>query len=115
MTEFKRCSCQVGWGTREAFVEDPDVVPIGLTFLPDGDSENVYYFFNHTTCKSTLAVDSEDFADLIEGPVPPTVKAREEECEGHCTRKEDLEVCSVECRNAPFRRFFIDHLLKKSA
>lgn len=113
MTEFKRCSCQVGWSTREAFVDDPDIVPIGLMFLPDEESNNVYYFFNHNTCKSTLAIDSDDFADLMEEPVPSVVKRGEEECEGHCSKKDDLEICSAECRNAPFRRFFVNHLLKK--
>ncbi len=110
---FKSCSCRVGWPTREAFVSDPDILPIGMTFLPHENSRRVYYFFNHASCRTTLAVDSDRFADLIEEPIPQNIMAGEKECKNHCTRLEDLEKCSTECRNAPFRRYFLDHLLKK--
>jgi hypothetical protein len=111
--EFKRCSCQTGWASREEFVLDPDVQPIGISFAPGESSSRAYFFFNHATCKTTLMIDSEDFADLIEAVIPPRIKAGEKECEGHCTKKEDLETCSAECRNAPFRQFFVDRILKK--
>ena len=114
MTEFKRCSCQTSWASRKEFTLDPNVLPIGITFPPDGSSLHAYYFFNHTTCKTTLTVDSEDFADLIEVPIPSVTKAGGVECEGHCAKREDMEMCSVECRNAPFRRFFVERLLKKN-
>jgi hypothetical protein len=112
-TAFKTCSCGTAWPTREDFLRDLDTVPIGISFHPDLDSRRAFFFFNHATCKTTLVIDSEDFADLIKATVPADIKADEEECEGHCTKKEDLELCSVECRNAPFRRFFIEHILNK--
>jgi len=31
----------------------------------------VLYFFNHETCRNTLAIEVERFADLIEEPIPP--------------------------------------------
>lgn len=112
-TEFKRCSCKRAWKTREEFVLDPDIAPIGISFPADESSFQAYYYFNHGTCQTTLVVDSEDFADLIETSIPPTIKAGTPECKGHCTKKKSLELCSTQCRNAPFRRFFIEHILAK--
>ena len=113
MTAFKKCSCQTIWESREEFVRDPDIEPIGISLPPSFDSLHAYYFFNHTTCKTTLMVSSEAFVDLVEEPIPSNVNAGEESCPGHCAKTEDLEVCSAECRNAPFRRFFIDRILNK--
>jgi hypothetical protein len=101
------------WVTRKQFILDPDVVPIGVSFPPDQSSSRAFYYFNHATCKTTLLIDSEDFVDLIEESVPTDIKAGEEECEGHCTKKEDLETCAADCRNAPFRRFFLERILAK--
>ena len=113
MTDFKRCSCQASWESCEEFVLDPDIESIGMSFLPGQDAFRAYYFFNHTACKTTLTINSEDFAVLIEEPIPSNINAGEDGCPNHCAKKEDLEVCSCECRNAPFRRFFVDHILNR--
>jgi hypothetical protein len=113
MTDFKKCSCKTSWKSREAFVLDPDIEPIGISLPPSLDSLRAYYFFNHTACKTTLMISSEAFADLIEEPIPSNINAGEEKCPDHCAKKEDLEICSSDCRNAPFRRFFVDRILKR--
>jgi hypothetical protein len=66
--KFKTCSCGRVWASREAFVGDADIQPIGVTFAKD--PPGIFYFFNHMTCESTLAVDVEEFRDLIEEPIP---------------------------------------------
>ncbi len=109
--EFKQCSCHARWASREEFILDPDVLPIGISFSPGDRSSKAYYFFNHDTCKTTLLINSEEFADLIEEPIPSVIRKGEKECKGHCARKEDLEICVAECRNAPFRRFFVERIL----
>ncbi len=110
--DFKRCSCGARWSTRSAFVSDPDIEPIGISFPSDGSSFRAFYFFNHS-CKTTLVIDSEDFADLITAPVPSTIRKGEKVCKGHCSKLKDLQLCSADCRNAPFRRFFIERILTK--
>lgn len=113
MTDFKKCSCQTNWESREEFVLDPDIEPIGISFSPKKDSFRAYYDFNHAVCKTTLMIDSEDFRDLIEETIPSNYNTGQRDCSGHCANKEDLEDCSAECRNAPFRRFFVDRILTK--
>jgi len=112
-TPFKRCSCGAAWESREDFVLDPDIIPIGISFPPGTDSFRAYYYFNHAACQTTLLIDSDDFADLIETAIPSEIKGGGPECEGHCTKTEDLQACSANCRNAPFRRLFIEKILPK--
>jgi hypothetical protein len=80
MTAFKRCSCQAGWESREEFVLDPDIEPIGISFPPNLDPYHAYYFFNHLACQITLMISSEDFADLIEEPIPSRYNTGKEDC-----------------------------------
>ena len=84
-----------------------------MTLLPRNDMTKLYYFFNHQKCKSTLAMDADDFADLIEEPIPQNVMADEEGCPGHCANIESLEKCYNECHNASFRRLLLDRIKKK--
>ena len=110
---FKRCGCGTAWATRESFIRDVDIDPIGMTTAPAEDSVRVYYYFNHLKCKSTLAMDAEDFAGLIEEPIPASTMTGEEKCPGHCTRIQELDKCDNECRNAPFRRLLVDRIMRK--
>ena len=109
--EFKSCSCGVTWLTRESFIRDADVTPIGITFFKG--EPRVYYFFNHVECESTLAIHVEEFADLIEEPIPPSNLASVSNCPGLCRTIEELEACDLECQNAPFRRFLLERLMEK--
>jgi hypothetical protein len=84
-------------------------------FLPsEGGDTPLYFFFNHLECKSTIVVDADAFADLIEEPIPEGSLHGEEQCPRHCVKLEDLETCENECHNAPFRRLFIDRMVKKN-
>ena len=98
---FKNCSCGSGWATREDFIRDPGIEPIGI-MLAESESPALF-FFNHAGCESTLAINVREFADLIEEPIPESVLAGSEDCPRHCITIEDLETCDLECHNAPFR------------
>ena len=113
-TDFKICTCGTNWADRRSFILDPDILPIGITFPPDQSSLRVHFFFNHTACETTLAVNGEAFEDLIEESIPADIMAGEDDCGKHCSTPEDLMACSIHCRNAPYRRFFLDRIMKKN-
>jgi len=108
---FKSCSCGQTWAMREDFIRDPDTEPIGIM---SAESESpALFFFNHSGCESTLAIDVREFADLIEEPIPATLLTGTDECPGRCVTIEDLEACELECHNAPFRRFLLNRIMTK--
>jgi hypothetical protein len=109
--KFKTWSCGRVWASRGAFVGDADIQPIGVTFAKDPPA--IFYFFNHMTCESTLAVDVEEFRDLIEEPIPPADLSGTPECPKRCTTMEDLQSCDLDCHNAPYRRFLIERIVKR--
>jgi hypothetical protein len=109
--EFKSCSCGDTWPVRESFIRDADIMPIGITF--SRDEPRVYYFFNHVKCESTLAIDVEEFADLIEEPIPSSNLRGARECPKLCRTVHELEACDLDCYNAPYRRFLFERLMKK--
>jgi hypothetical protein len=45
----------------------------------------------------------ETFFSMYKGPMFKDIKFKSPECEGHCTRVEDLSRCPVECKNAVAR------------
>lgn len=110
---FKTCSCGTKWASPQSLIRDSEIDPIGMTITDLKDVSRAYYFFNHLKCQSTLAINVEDFSNLVEETIPPQVKAGEEGCTGHCIRIEDLDACDNECHNAPFRRLLIERILKK--
>ena len=110
---FKSCSCGDKWTTRESFVRDAGIYPIGM-MLEGKQNVPGYYFFNHAGCQSTLTIDVQEFADLIKEPIPPLSMAETDECPRNCRRMEDLDSCNVECRHAPFRRLLIDRIIRKN-
>ncbi|RJP71985.1 MAG: hypothetical protein C4532_06830 [Candidatus Abyssobacteria bacterium SURF_17] len=114
LIEFKQCSCGVRWPDREDFLRDSEIQPIGITFMPKNDHVRLYFFFTHSACRTTLAVNAKEFEDLLEEPIPSKTLTGTKDCPLHCTNIEDLEMCTLECRNAPYRRFLIDRLLKRT-
>ena len=48
-------------------------------------------------------MDVETFFSLYKGTMFKDLKFKSPECEGHCTRVEDLSRCPVECKNAVAR------------
>lgn len=96
---FKQCTvCGVNWSSRYQFLEDPDIEMIGyqVNFV---ELLAGFFLFNHS-CGTTLAVLSEAFEDLYDGPVFRERAAGSEECPEHCLHEDDLSPCPAQCECA---------------
>ena len=107
MSPFKICSkCAYAWKGREDFLKDPFICLVGFQGALD-ETESAFYLFNHILdgdqCNTTLMLNAEDFLPLYKGTMFKDLKFKSPECEGHCTRVEDLSRCPVECKNAVAR------------
>ena len=105
---FKQCtSCGFKWSTRDQFLEDPDIELVGyqVNFV---ELLAGFFLFNHS-CGTTLAVLSEAFEDLYDGPVFSERATGSEECQEHCLHEDDLSPCPVPCECA-FVREIIQHI-----
>lgn len=107
-TGFKTCpSCGFKWSTRDQFLEDPDLELVGyqVNFV---ELLAGFFLFNHS-CKTTLAVLSEAFEDLYDGPVFRERATGSEQCQEHCLHESDLSPCPVQCECA-FVREIIQYI-----
>ena len=96
---FKQCtSCGFRWSTRDQFLEDPDLELVGyqVNFV---ELLAGFFLFNHS-CGTTLAVLSEAFEDLYDGPVFSERATGSEECPEHCIHEDDLSPCPTQCECA---------------
>ncbi len=110
-----RCS---GCGKQLALqelIDSPEIEPIGMQ-LDDTNLKFNYYYFNHNdpSCGSTLLVPITEFIPLIHEPIPGSIAAGEEGCGRHCLDVQDLSNCTNECHHAPFRRFLLEMIERKS-
>jgi hypothetical protein len=68
---FKTCPfCSKPWTSRETFLEDADIEPVGYQ-VDFEDLSLGLFLFNHNTCKTTLAVHARLFKDLHTGHAKP--------------------------------------------
>ena len=105
---FKQCtSCGFKWSTRDQFLEDPDIELVGyqVNFV---ELLAGFFLFNHS-CGTTLAVLSEAFEDLYDGPVFSERATGSEECQKHCLHEDDLSPCPAQCECA-FVREIIQYI-----
>jgi hypothetical protein len=107
MNPFKICTkCAYTWRDIDDFLKDPAICLVGFQAKLDDDEPGLY-LFNHileeNQCGTTLSVDVEMFLSLYKGPLFMDIKFKSPQCEGHCTRVEDLSRCRVECKNAVAR------------
>jgi hypothetical protein len=99
---FKECNvCRHVWATCQEFVDDPGVSVIGYQ-VNFKNLETGLLFFNHT-CKNTIAISADAFADLYDGPIFQEAKTETDECPGYCLDKEELRPCPLECECAYVR------------
>ena len=107
-TGFKQCTaCGFKWSTRDRFLEDPDIELVGyqVNFV---ELLAGFFLFNHS-CGTTLAVLSEAFEDLYDGPVFTDRATGSEECQEHCLHEDDLSPCPAQCECA-FVREIIQYI-----
>jgi len=105
---FKQCTvCGFRWSTRDQFLEDPNIELIGYQ-VNFGELLAGFFLFNHS-CKTTLAILSEAFEDLYDGPVFSERAFGSAECPDRCLHEDDLSPCPVQCECA-FVREIIQHV-----
>jgi hypothetical protein len=107
MNPFKICTkCEYAWRDIDDFLKDPAICLAGFQANIE-ETEPGLYLFNHilegNQCDTTLSVDVETFLSLYKGTMFMDIKFKSPQCEGHCTRVEDLSRCPVECKNAVAR------------
>ena len=112
MNLFKICpKCTHTWKAKDDFLQDPTICLLGFQADFTGAKPG-YYLFNHilagNTCNTTMAVKVDDFLSLYEGPMFEEIKFGSPMCEDHCRSVEDLNLCSVECKNAIARKIMED-------
>jgi hypothetical protein len=104
---FKRCNnCGMKWATREEFLADGAVRVFGFQANPAFPGRSAYLFDHNPldrACRSTIAVESEQFLDLYDGLWPETILMGGPECRGHCALVEEMDGCDRDCRFAPYR------------
>ena len=99
---FKKCAlCKHIWNTRQDFIADQDIEVIGYqaNFI---ELKSGLLYFNHS-CKSTLAIPVDLFADLYSGPMFKERQTGTENCPGYCLHKQALNRCPAECECAYVR------------
>ncbi len=102
---FKQCTvCRQKWPTRQDFIVDQDIRIVGYQVNFKKLKAGLLYF-NHS-CKNTIALSADLFADLYDGPIFTEPKTGTDECPGYCLNKEELRPCQAECECAYIREIF---------
>ncbi len=116
---FKLCNkCKTEWKSRDDFLNDPNIAMIGLMADNDNYKRGVY-LFNHRLpddrCNTTIGFFVDNFLDMYSGETYDQLKMGMDECSGHCVKINELENCSVHCRNAIAREIMQEILNKLPA
>jgi len=99
---FKKCSkCKFVWPTREAFLEDSNLIIIGYQVHFEELTAGLF-LFNHS-CDTTIAVEAGRFQDLYAGPIFRDSLAGTADCPEYCLRKRELRPCPAKCEFAYVR------------
>ena len=107
---FKTCTnCGHVWHTRDDFLNDKSVSVVGYQ-ANFKELQAGIFLFNHS-CKGTLALKVESFADMYKGPVFEKRATDTDDCSGYCQHQEILDACPVQCECAFVRE--IIQMLKK--
>jgi hypothetical protein len=95
--EFKSCpSCNQSWDSRENFLADSTLELVGYQ-VHFKSLEQGLFLFNHLSCKTTISVKSESFANLYNGPIYTKNMLGTDSCPEHCLFKTNLEACPAQC------------------
>ena len=116
---FKACPmCDKKWWSRDAFLDDPDLVFNGYQ-ANFGRIEEGLFYFTHATgrCGSTMALESGHFLSLYSGNRYNEIKMYSKECSGYCLNRHELRRCEAHCAYASMREVsqMIWDLMKRKA
>ena len=99
---FKQCpNCDHIWKSRNDFLFDPDLSIVGYQ-ANFRELEAGIFLFNHI-CKTTVALNAYNFADLYSGPVFQSKLDGTEECPNYCLYQQELGQCMAKCECAYVR------------
>ncbi len=115
--KIKQCKGCDQWFSADEIINDPDIRPIGMSFLANNYSR-AFFFFQHESpqCGSSFLVDVTLLDRYIYEYIPELNLILTDNCAGHCVNIEDLDSCQNACHNAPYRRFLLKMIeIKKEA
>jgi hypothetical protein len=97
LNNFKSCpSCDQSWKSREEFLADASLELVGYQ-VHFRQLEQGLFLFNHSSCKSTISIQSGLFANLYKGPLYTKNITGSESCPEHCLAKNNLQACPEQC------------------
>jgi hypothetical protein len=100
---FKVCSCCGHiWQTREDFLDDRELEAIGYQV----DFRHLHlglFYFNHSTCRTTLTAPAGAFTDLYDGRVFEERMTGTADCPSYCLHESELSACPAACECAFIR------------
>ena len=94
--------CGEEWTERDDFLSDPATQITGYA-AHFKDLELGLFYFNHTSCKTTMALQASLFTDLYDGPVFEERKTGSDVCPGYCLKQAETRPCPAECECAYVR------------
>ena len=99
LAPFKVCDkCGFEWKTIEEFVLDTNLRVNGYQAkLSDADEGLCILTHECPSCLTSLSVTIGSLSELYHGKRYPELMFMSSECEGHCFKDDDLEVCNVAC------------------
>jgi hypothetical protein len=103
---FRRCgACRRGWQTPEEFLDDPQLLAVGLQVAPHLPESNLLVFEH--SCGSSVSVLTRRLRFLLPEPyegADTTDLYGAQECSLYCRRLEEWALCDRPCVNARDRR-----------
>lgn len=99
---YRKCPhCGYIWPSQAMFLADPSLILAGYQVRFD-DLGAGLFLFNHA-CGTTMAITSDDFRHLYNGPIYPERRTGTEACPRYCLNKEELRPCGADCECAYVR------------
>ena len=103
---LKTCNkCHHQWESRDSFLSDNTIELLGYQVFFK-DLRLGMFMFNHS-CNTTIAIETDLFLDLYNGPIYFERKPVGDHCPGRCLNKNIMLPCSPECKCA-----FVGDLIK---
>ena len=93
--------------TAEQIINDPNIRPIGMSFI-DIDADSAFYFFQHDidNCGTCFVVKVDKFTDFIDENIPAKNMKLSKSCSRHCTDIKSLNECGNNCHKFPLPQIF---------
>ncbi|MBZ0266456.1 hypothetical protein K8I28_17495 [bacterium] len=91
--------CKNRWDTLEEFVNDPELLLEGYqAAIPNADKGLLLFTHTRAGCSTTLSLYARDFRVLYDGPHYTDLKYNSDSCQGYCSEKNNLKICTEHCR-----------------